>query len=1617
MTVLLCCIFMLLPFYGFGDDENTNGSYTDSSLFDTEALAGAITGEAPAELLSFNLGDADVSLLLAGFWKASIAAAWGLSFSPLGVSVASTESPFLFTQEADLTLSLWIAERWFVEVSFLDGYNFNTYRAGYQGFPGEIVQYVGIGNTGLNFPLFPYLDLGGDSPSSIGVYGHFGSGDFSLHSLVRYDAASREERVFTGNRERTFSYVPLEYPIRGLSFVLPDENIASVPLVYLEDTKGSLTGSDGHKWRPALPGEYAISARYGLLELNAAPEAKVAVYYPQVYNLGDFSDPSSFLGEIQTFFGDIDLNSYYPQTKTVIIEGNEALVLYEKGTFSPFERQSRYSAPSALSQDAALVRFSTGERESGFEVLLVDTRSPETPVSLLPEITVKQGIYEIFPDSEGTGIENSRRSPAARWPLSGPRDAYPELYLPGTASFTGDLTLRFTNYSGSSSSSGSYSIGMDVVPGSVQVYRSGLPDTQISFDPSSGTVTFANPPGINETIHITYLKRNTENRLGSIAAGVGFIYEPSADTGGIFQARAALGTRWNISSGSYTEEGESSPGSAGLSAGAQWQFDKIKAGVTAGLGFEQPDTTNLYRIAGMENSETVLSLAPDNTFLSNVPAASGTGLYTGLHSENRAALIYRNYRNTAFTGTTTLMPLEWDGATEIPNMNGPYPARDSRLDADILAAEFSLDDEYSWTGFQVPLGADGDTFASVREIEVPFRFYGFKDNQAAQQLSLVIQFGALGAKDSGGSENTQLIVEREISLQETLYDEKIDWYIFPIKFSDDDRKKLGDCRYMRLLIIKKNGVETISGRVLLAPPIVRGGPLSPVTIKDNAVSSDVNDAVHTVERRDSSLESRYGDLIGKLHPKNSAPQRVLEISWDGLASETAAGAHGRTGAIPLSSYRRISFFVKGFEMQNGSTAAPDHSMLRFIVAGGPLSLGVPGETALDVLIPAAAFESGVWSKIEIDYIAKTVSVGGKNITGAELTYNRNALSTIAAPGIIGGGDSTFGAGGKTAYIAVVLQPGAGTVLPAGRFSVDEFILEDAVPSYALNAGASLEWNVPGAVFSIGETPVLEDWTLQSAVESAVRGDPFTADTAASAGAVSRSSMAVKLFGASLSGNLAFYLSDVYSSWNAGHSISRSFGPFSFSESFSAAASAIAGGEVIEHTFAVRLATILDAALDAGFQYQTGKQKRSWKALLGLNAAKAALPFGFTINADAQWVENSAVPENSANYGSSWLQSWTPLVPDTGPAAEGRDMHAAVKLPFSFPSFALNFSLDGLSAFSKTASLTNSELAGHFDTPFTISGWRFLFQGERRVKRSLHKAGNSALDDIGIYAENLGSSGDLLFAIPFYIFFDPEVENKMKNAIALSPSAQLVEQSSFTETFSFSLQLPPRYDLASFFIPRGFQAQIGRDISQKLDTYQDILKLGLILRFSSLNMFGAFGAAPLFSFYQSDEYSNNLEATVSFPRNGEPTYRLQDEQSVVFHGFTGAELSLTNTVTLFSTKWLENLSVIWTVPQDDTLLGRFYGWAVGWMKDQESWPALSTLGSSEYERLRRETLELTLDMSGDKLKSSVILGHESIIRILGMLNLSVFAKLVCTQNFETKLFTFIGTIGTAIAVTF
>ncbi len=184
------------------------------------------------------------------------------------------------------------------------------------------------------------------------------------------------------------------------------------------------------------------------------------------------------------------------------------------------------------------------------------------------------------------------------------------------------------------------------------------------------------------------------------------------------------------------------------------------------------------------------------------------------------------------------------------------------------------------------------------------------------------------------------------------------------------------------------------------------------------------------------------------------------------------------------------------------------------------------------------------------------------------------------------------------------------------------------------------------------------------------------------------------------------------------------------------------------------------------------------------------------------------------------------------------------------------------------------------------------------------------------------------------------------------------------------------------------------------------------------MFGAFGYLPVFKFYKSDEFSHSAQAAVIFPRDEDVSWRVQSVLGMSFRGFEDGVFNFTNTLTMRNKGlWLESAAAGWTVPVNKSLLGVFYNWIAVKTLKQESWLNLSSLLSSDYEHLRKESLELAFEQTEDNFRAMCSLGHEIIIRVLGRLNLSGFVKIRFNEETKTETITVDGLLGATLKVSF
>ena len=591
-AVLFACILLLT---GLSSEELPRGLNADAAFL--AKISGLFEIEDPSSIYNFSVKDKEVEFILDGTWAMDLSSALHISFSKDLSAYAFV--PPVFAQQVNMSSWVFLDNTWYFESSFAEEFTRNTVAAGYVGNDDTVIKHVRIGNSGIAFPdKYPFVQVGGGTAIAPGIMGTFAGKTWNADAIVRYDTATTKNLVLSGMNEVTDTLIPITSPVRGKWFILPDAPVTGSVSVYVEDETGTHLDAKGRKWRELSMSEFRVSGISGILELDAATTSSVAVVYSGGYALSstqagntlvdfvkdtrDYFVRATGNNLIDDYLSDSPASSRGANSFLASIDGHNALLVRERGYFSPFEALFRYAATGSY-LDAVYA-------ESGMspEWFTVDPYNESWA-----EITLT--------DSMDSGMEYIR-SPEARFPLE---RAFPLLYFPafGGKKIETDLAVRSRSFSPISS----ISLGDEAIAGTIQVTRNGVTETAFTFDESSGTLTLTKAPQSSETIKISWLNtdQSARNATLTLAGGIKWKPVPSIELSG------ASAFRWNTSKDGYTDSGETSPGSYVVSSGISWTGVRSKASTAFDFDITVPDTTDFYRILGMDSSMRTIIPAED----------------------------------------------------------------------------------------------------------------------------------------------------------------------------------------------------------------------------------------------------------------------------------------------------------------------------------------------------------------------------------------------------------------------------------------------------------------------------------------------------------------------------------------------------------------------------------------------------------------------------------------------------------------------------------------------------------------------------------------------------------------------------------------------------------------------------------------------------------------------------------------------------------------------------------------------------------------------------------------------------------------------------------------------
>ncbi|MFP4179761.1 MAG: hypothetical protein ACLFSA_06860, partial [Spirochaetaceae bacterium] len=768
---LFFSVFLFLPVLsGFAQEDSENDG---GPLLPEE--------EAPSSLLNTQLGDADVDLFLEGTWTSSFSGGFGWSRDNRSSETRFSTFPDMtdglsFSQIPELTLSLWVMDRFFFETKISEEEKLETFLFGYNGKEGELLQQVRAGNTDLGHGSFGFLSLPEASKDSFGAYGLLQSESTEHHGALRFDPAGKETVHYRGYNIIEEQRLDPAEMVEGRFFILPDDNIDSIT-VYIEDGEGSVEGTypDGDvnggesssSFRILKDDEVTISRAEGLVFLSEPARGKVAVYYEKDGKaVGDPNLGSDALCGTKTVAGaetldlegekidfnweDIaaEINDYLGQDLTdrkisLSDAGQErdGLILYRPGQWSPFELRSVYDLGEAVEGDDG---GGSGDASERTPLRLVPKGGVDGDT--LPYTSFEEGLARITGDGD-------IRSHESRYPLLIHLEDEEILYGPYRPD--SPLPVGKELLYEEKSPVGSFSLGSDVLEGSIEIVRNGVPEHRYSFNPDTGEIHFFVPVSHSERIDISYRAAGsgfTEGELIAVSAN-------SIDFSDNLAGDLNLGLRWNVTDASYTEERNQARGSVLATAGTSWEGENFRFSLDGGVSIESPDTTGLRRFLGMDGGGVPVAFTLETLY----PGAPGITLplfgapddkYTLNHSEaDRGKLLYKEMYSRSFTGDYSLQRYSWDPPPDqvydYGERVGPYPAATgSETEGDAMVMEYQLE-AGQWAGGLVPLvnGEDPLDLSRMEAITFKMKHIGGRDSGSSStpdgDVDIYVIFGRL----------------------------------------------------------------------------------------------------------------------------------------------------------------------------------------------------------------------------------------------------------------------------------------------------------------------------------------------------------------------------------------------------------------------------------------------------------------------------------------------------------------------------------------------------------------------------------------------------------------------------------------------------------------------------------------------------------------------------------------------------------------------------------------------------------------------------------------------------------------------------------------------------------
>ena len=1404
--------------------------------------------EAPPTLFSLDRNDAEVDLFVLGDWIATSRVSTGIALHPKDQDGNRVTFPYLypgfesvlFDQTVDLTLSLWLYERYFFETTFEQSGFGNSLALGYLGRPGERVQEVIVGNTQVTMSQYPYLYTGSKdgrlAATALPALKARFQGRASEHELLLQIENTSLERVrIVGGGRANNARIPVSRYLRGRGFVLPDGGIDAGVTVLIEDRRGSVLSADGsRRFRVAGTAEAVVDRDDGLLRLKEDPpaDAIVAVYY----EVGGTPVGDASLGRNALVQLDLD------QTPTDLLEnfdfgrfaglrldladGRGALVLRRRGEFSRFEVANLYRVPTdargAVDAGRAAIRLvqSGSTQESTLDITLSALDNGNV-LQLQTGAGPRTRDFQ-YPVATAGATEATIYGPIAD---SRARAAGLELLLEYVTKTDKDEII----------------LDGDIVPGTLQVTADGVAVNGVALEAGSNRVLLPRSAQNAAVIDVTYRVYDPTGG-NDVVAQVGNRWH--VDDG--FQLTAAAGTRWTLRESEFSESAGEHPGLVVTSLGASYESERFAIDTSLGLRLRNPDTSGLLRLFDGEDSVLSFAALPTNVFPSAPSAQAGAS------AASRVVPRYRDYYSSSFVDDTALGLYTQDvaaNATGNGTAMGPYLARsaDSGFSGTVAVLEWDALATGEWVNAEIRVEQDPLDLSGSDSVQITYRVL----DATASDLRFTLEAGTLDedidrdrTADLGASpvdptfaftlsDGFRLAGIQAPNLTRAHREDQagdgilageanpapiIDneaptgggWVTKTIDLTTAERSALASTNAVRLTVKAPDGAN--AGRVLLGKVAFRRDSL-PVVVTTGSGAAGSHSRVDSPAAPvlgGTALVDQFPAVAGSL---NRSTNRVAEVTWPATATEVQVFVD--LAAASLRDYKQLGLYL-GID-PDSSFAADDTVRITLGSFRGDRNAASASIAAGDLVgrwHEVVARDGGLW-------------LDGTRVTGFD-TDIPNEIGVVRIDL-----RNNAGTGGGKLFVDEAHLSGTRVQAAVGG-DIDTTIRGDLGPG---------TWRIDQSITAYG--PRFESTLQETSVLDSTTGVTIGLDRhrlGATVGVANGRHDSVELSG--------------------GHSATFELNAIRLNEDFR-------HDPVNTSTTRSGSVTVRGRAFTTGLSGTVLRSESSlrqdWVGTFRLTIKQflASLSADAGIDSDRDGFEHS--------YARAWIGSWRNSMNFAQPGDRLRRGGGDISVEYDFGRFDLalvsgagfNASPDRSGTQSSSASVA---LHSGIDIGGTVSRpWRlgpFYRRDYRTVRDS---TSNSYHGDVKRWADAIDTQR-LLMAPPLSEFW------REAGDLALAPSAARSETGH--AELGVSIRRAPGSRLSDLIVPKSARVSVLRTTAVEATSVDDSYTTAAVLTTRALNLFGTQGTMPRFTRVTTDEYRIELEAsqTSRRPSDGNPRRR-------------------------------------------------------------------------------------------------------------------------------------------------